>query len=290
MPRARILLWIVLGALVSAVLLSLHMRRADDGSLERIRKSGVIRIGYAVEAPYAFLTPGGEVTGQSPELARAIARRMGVEHVQWRLSEFGDLIGELKAGRIDVIAAGMFITPERAAQVAFSEPIFHVRPALLVARGNPRRLHGFRDVLSDGGARIAVLSGAVEAEALLRAGLPEARLVMTPDAQTGRVAVETGMADALALSSPTINWMAVSDQLGRSEIARPFDPAGIAQDARSGYGAFAFRKGDRELLAAWNAELGALKAGPDFLAIMDDFGFGPEELPGSVTTRELLSR
>ncbi|MBI5520896.1 MAG: ectoine/hydroxyectoine ABC transporter substrate-binding protein EhuB [Desulfovibrio sp.] len=290
MSRARILLWIVLGALVSAGMLSLYMRRADDGSLERIRKSGVIRIGYAVEAPYAFLTPSGEVTGQSPLVARAVALRLGVKHVQWRLSEFADLIGELKAGRIDVIAAGMFITPERAAQVAFSEPIFHVRPALLVAKGNPKRLHDFADVLANERVRIAVLTGAVEAEALLRAGLPEGRLVMIPDAQTGRAAVETGMADGLALSSPTINWMAVSDQLGRAEIARPFDEAGIALDGRSGYGAFAFRKEDRALLAAWNAELNALKAGPAFLDIMDDFGFGPEELPGSVTTRELLSQ
>lgn len=289
MSRARILLWIVLGALVLAAVLSLFMRARDAGTLERIRANGVIRIGYAVEAPYAFLTPEGVVTGQSPELARRVVHRLGVKDIEWRLADFGALIAELKEGRIDVIAAGMFITPERAQQVSFSEPVFHVRPALLVARGNPKRLHSYTDALGDASVRLAVLTGAVEGQALLRAGLPEAQLIQVPDAQTGRVAVETGVADGLALSSPTIHWMAISDQLGRTEIARPFSSEGLELAARSGFGGFAFRKEDKGLLAAWNAEQQALAATPEFLDIMDDFGFGPEELPGRMTTREILA-
>ncbi|HWR04094.1 MAG TPA: ectoine/hydroxyectoine ABC transporter substrate-binding protein EhuB [Humidesulfovibrio sp.] len=289
MSRARILLWIVLGALASAAALSLFMRAKDDHTLERIRTSGVIRIGYAVEAPYAFLTPEGVVTGQSPELARRVAHRLGIKDIEWRLADFGALIAELKDGRIDVIAAGMFITPERAEQVSFSEPVFHVRPALLVARGNPKRLHSYKDALADGTVRLAVLTGAVEGQALLRAGLPEVQLIQVPDAQTGRVAVETGLADGLALSSPTIKWMAIRDQLGRTEIARPFTGAGLDLEARSGFGGFGFRKEDKSLLAAWNGELRALAADPEFLDLMDDFGFGPEELPGNMTTREILA-
>ncbi len=289
MSRVRILLWIVLGALISAAALSLYMRSAQDRALERIRKAGVIRIGYAVEAPYAFLTPEGKVTGQSPELARRLAQRLGIKDIQWHLSEFGALITDLKEGRIDVVAAGMFITRERGEQVSFSEPVFHVRPALLVAKGNPKRLHSYQDALADGRIRLAVLTGAVEGDALRRAGLAERQLVMVPDAQTGRVAVETGMADGLALSSPTIQWMAIREQLGRTEIARPFEATGLELGGRTGFGGFAFRKEDKSLLAAWNEELMALAASPEYLDLMDDFGFGPEEMPGSMTTREILA-
>lgn len=290
MSRTRILLWIVLAALAVAAALALHAKVSPDSSLDRIRKTGSIRIGYAVEAPHAYLTPEGEVTGQSPEVARRVVARLGINQIEWRLAEFGALITELREGRIDVVAAGMFITPERAALVNFSEPIFHVRPALLVARGNPRGLHSYRDALIDGRVRLAVLSGAVESDALRRAGLDESQLVMVPDAHTGRVAVETGLADGLALSSPTIQWMARRHKLGKTEIARPFEPPGPEFTGRTGYGAFAFRKEDKALLAAWNVELRELTASREYPALMHGFGFGPDELPGNASLKEILAR
>lgn len=290
MSRTRILLWIVLAALAVAAALSLHARVVADPSLERIRKAGSIRIGYAVEAPHAFLSPTGEVTGQSPEVARRVAARLGIENIEWRLVEFGSLLAELQEGRIDVVAAGMFITPERAALVSFSDPIFHVRQGLLVARGNPRGLHSYRDALADARVRLAVLSGAVEFDVLRRAGLEESQLVTVPDARTGRVAVETGLADGLALSSPTIQWMALREKLGKTEIARPFEAPGQEFTGRTGYGAFAFRKEDKALLAAWNRELRIFTASEDFRELMRSFGFGPDELPGDAGVKEILAR
>ena len=71
----------------------------SDQSLSRLQQAGVIRIGYTVEAPYAFLKPGGEVTGESPEVAKQIVARLGIRHIEWRQVEFGALISELEAGR-----------------------------------------------------------------------------------------------------------------------------------------------------------------------------------------------
>jgi membrane-bound lytic murein transglycosylase MltF len=75
-------------------------------------------------------TAGTCRTGESPEVAKQIAARLEVRQVKWRQAEFGALIAELEAGRIDVIAAGMFMTPERAQRVSFSVPSFHVRQGL----------------------------------------------------------------------------------------------------------------------------------------------------------------
>jgi len=116
-------------------------------------------IGYAEEPPYAFALDNGTVTGESPEVAKVIAARLGVADIEWRVVEFGNLIGELEAGRIDLIAAGMFITPERAGRVAFSEPTFRVQPGLLVAAGNPLGLHAYADIVANPAVRIAVLEG-----------------------------------------------------------------------------------------------------------------------------------
>lgn len=287
MSRARMLMTI-LGAILVA--LGVSFFSVNDPSLERVRKGGVLRIGYAVEAPHAFLTSAGDVSGQSPEVARCIAERLGIPRIEWRLVDFGALLDELREGRIDMVAAGMFITPERARLASFSDPIFHVRPGLLVARGNPHALHSFADVLAGNSVRVAVLSGAVEADVLRQAGLKAARLVMVPDAQTGRVAVEAGLADALALSSPTIQWMALGQELGKTEQARPFDLPGPEFDRCSGYGAFVFRKEDKALLAAWNREQKGFIASEEFRDLMESFGFGPDEMPGNVTTKEILAR
>jgi len=258
-----------------------------DRSLERIRESGVIRIGYSIEAPYAFLAPGGEVTGESPEVARRIVERLAIPEIEWRYVKFSSLIRELEDGRIDVVASGMFITPKRAAKVLFSEPTFHVQQALLVRKGNPRRLHSYEDAAKSPGVRVAVLAGSIEKSLLDGMGLPAQRIVIVPDAHSGRVVVASGRADGLALSSPTIRWMAMQDRTGRVAIAEPFaQPAGTG---KRGYGGFAFRKEDRQLRSAWNEAQRQFIGSDEHRSLIRRFGFSDRELPGAVTTAEVLS-
>lgn len=272
-------------ALLGAIIVGV----SRDRSLTRHQQEGVIRIGYAVEAPYAFLKKGGEVTGESPEVARRIVARLGIRRIEWVQTEFGALIPDLESGRFDVIAAGMFITPERAKAVAFSEPTFHVKQGLLVPRGNPQHLSSYRQAVSQGNVRLAVISGAVEEALLQRLGMPVQRLVVVPDARSGLVAVESGMADGLALSSLTINWMARCQSLGRTEQADPFEQSESDRKGKAGYGAFAFKMDDRQLRSAWNTQLEAFIGTQEHLGLVAGFGITPAELPGTVTTAEVLS-
>lgn len=282
------IIFVSLFAVVSAAAVFYYFQ---DGSLSRVRQpEGTLRIGYAIEAPYAFLKPGGEITGESPEVAKRIVQMLRLERIEWRQAEFGSLIAGLDAGRFDVIAAGMFITPERAERIAFSEPTFHVQQGLLVAKGNPLRIDSYQRLLALSDARVAVISGAVEETLLRRMGLAERQLVFVPDALAGRVAVESGMADGLALSSPTIRWMGLRDQLGKTQIAHPFDQPEPALKEKLGFGAFAFRPKDRQLLAAWNAQLKRFIGTQEHKALIFQFGFSAEELPGGVSTREVLGK
>lgn len=276
-------------AIVAALFIAAGWFLFHDQSLTRLRSEGTIRIGYAVEAPYAFLKPGGEITGESPEVAKLIVARLGIGRIEWQQSEFGSLIAGLESGRFDVIAAGMFISPERARRINFSEPSFHVQEALLVPKGNPRRLHSFAQALPPADVKIAVLAGSVEESLLLRLGLPDRQLVRVPDALTGRVAVESGTADGLALSSPTIRWMAMREQLGKTEMAEPFEQSELAQKERLGFGAFVFRKRDGQLQTAWNVELKKFIGSAEHQKLIAEFGFTPNELPGSITTWKILS-
>ncbi|MCC6232435.1 MAG: ectoine/hydroxyectoine ABC transporter substrate-binding protein EhuB [Verrucomicrobiales bacterium] len=253
-------------------------RLASD-TLGRVREAGMIRIGYAVEAPYAYLTPEGKVTGESPEIAALMAGRLGIPRVEWRLTEFSELLGGLEAGEFDVIAAGMFITPERQQRVAFSRPVFRVSPGLLVRKGNPHGLHSYADLIRQTATRIAVLSGAAEEELLLGMGFPETRLIRVPDALSGRVAVRSGRADGLVLSAPTIRWMVMNPIAGLTEMAEPFEAA-TGGDARwPAFGGFVFRKSDRALREAWDVELARFVGTEEHLRLVRSFGFTAAEVP-----------
>jgi polar amino acid transport system substrate-binding protein len=271
-PRWLILIAMLGGCAAAAGLLAFLLLPRGSLAAARYAANG-IRIGYAIEAPFAFLSSTGAVTGESPETARRIAARLGIRRVEWRQMDFNDLIPALEAQRIDVIAAGLFITPERQARVAFSIPTFRVTQGLLVAAGNPRGLHAYEDAVA-ALARIAVLSGSVEEAWFLRSGMPPASLLAVPDALTGRVAVESGAADGLALSAPTVRWIAGSG--GRSAAALPFrQPGGAA----ASFGGFAFRKADTGLRQAWDGALRAFLGGAEHRAVLSAFGFTAEELP-----------
>lgn len=278
---------IVTVAVVATALLVLFL---SDKSLWLIKQAGTIRIGYAVEAPFAYLKPGGEVAGESPVVANQIVARLGISRIEWYLMQFNSLIPALEAGRIDIVAAGMFITRERAQRVRFSQPSLHVHQGLLTAKGNPRQIHSYEQILTQPSLKIAVLSESVEEDLLRRIGLPENQLVMIPDALTGRAAVESGAADGLALSAPTVRWLARRGQLGNTEEAQPFYQPSLALKERLGFVAFAFRKGDRRLCSAWNAALNKFIGTREHLALISEFGLTWADLPGTVTTMEVLSR
>nr|BFE94367.1 hypothetical protein GCM10020185_49030 [Pseudomonas brassicacearum subsp. brassicacearum] len=105
----------------------------------RSKSNSSIRIGYANETPFAFTETDGNVTGESPEIAKIIFAKMGIKQVNGVLTEWGSLIPGLRAGRFDVIAAGMYITPARCKQVLFTDPQYQLPDALLVAKGNPKK-------------------------------------------------------------------------------------------------------------------------------------------------------
>lgn len=255
-----------------------------DRSLERARR-GPLVIGYAVEAPYAFVDLTGRVTGEAPEIARIVLTELEIRDVRWRLTSFDRLLDELQAGLVDVVAAGLFITPERAGRVAFSRPTAHVQQGLLVAPGNPRALHSYQQLAAEPGVRTAVVAGSVEALLLQRLG---AQVVTVPDALVGRVEVETGAVDALALSAPTLRWLARESHLGSCVVAEPFSQLPDAEVGARGYAAFAFRHADRALRLAWDERLASFVGSEWHLRLVADLGFSPAELPIDITAEDVL--
>lgn len=260
-------LFVAAGALVAALAVP---REPDRWS--QIRTRGVVRVGHAIEPPYAY-RDGDRVTGEAPEVAAAVLARLGIHRIEWVEVEFGSLIPQLLIGRYDMIASGMFILPERAQLIDFSRPSFCARTALLVARGNPHRLGSLTDLATDPRARLAVLAGAAEAPAARAAGVPAERVLEISNLALALAALREGGAEALALTRPTIQRLA--DRHPEFEIVTA---TGTRAGPRS-CGGFGFHPRDRAFRDAFDGAMTDFVGGPEHVALVRPFGFTADELP-----------
>jgi polar amino acid transport system substrate-binding protein len=246
-----------------------------ETTFERAKSQGFIRVGFANEAPFGFATPDGKLTGEAPEVAKAVLAKIGIPQVDGVLTEFGSLIPGLKAGRFDVIAAGMFINPKRCAEIAFSEPSYGIGQAMLVKSGNPKGIKDYSSIKENADLKLAVMAGAVEAGYAKDAGVPESQLVVLPDQSSLLAAVQSGRADAAALTA-----LSIADMAKKGEAVESTKPFGeVAGQSVKGHGGFGFRKEDTDLLEAFNAELKKFIGTPEHIALVTPFGFGEDYLP-----------
>lgn len=87
---------------------------------------------------------GDEIKGFDIELAKQIAKDAG-KTLKVENMKFDSLIVALNSGKIDFIASGMTITPERQASVNFSEPYYEATQVLLVNKNNDT-IHTLDDI------------------------------------------------------------------------------------------------------------------------------------------------
>lgn len=89
--------------------------------------TNVLHVGTNAEfAPFSFVEEG-RVMGFEIDLIKLVAQKIGKEIVIVDLP-WDALIPELRSGSVDVIAAGMTITDERAKAVSFTEPYLDGEP------------------------------------------------------------------------------------------------------------------------------------------------------------------
>ncbi len=260
----------------------------DENTLARIQRTGTIRIAFANEAPYGYLdTTTGEVTGEAPEIAKAILKKMGVDHVEPIVADFGSLIPGLKAKRVDMIAAGMYITPQRAKEISFSNPTYGIGESFIVKAGNPLDLHGYEDVRDNPDAKIGVMGGSVEQGYARDMGVSDNQVLVFSDYNSAILGLKGGQIDAVAATDLTVNDLLRKQDSDEIEKASDFQDPVIDGNTIRGYGAFGFRQEDVALRERFNEELAKFIGSPEHLELIEPFGFDESTLPGDVTAKEL---
>lgn len=280
-PSRRRQAGLLAGVLLLAALAGAPAEAVAQSALEAARDGGTVTLAIAGEAPYGYRDASGRVTGEAPEIARAILSRIapeaGTEFVE---TAFGQLIGALRDGEADIAAAGMFVTPERCALVAFSNPTYVVGEAFAVRRGNPKRLTDYPSISDDPDARIGLIAGTVEYNYALVAGIPADRAPLYRSFEDAIEALKAGEVDAVGLTALTAQGL-VADEPDL-EATPQFFPE-IDGETVKGYGAFAFRKEDAALVEAFDAALADFIGTEEHLALVEPFGFRGDMLPDQTT-------
>ncbi|WP_417537973.1 ectoine/hydroxyectoine ABC transporter substrate-binding protein EhuB [Marinomonas sp.] len=265
----------------SAALLTFSV---SANTLDKIQSEGAVTIGVANEVPYGYTTPDGKPAGEAPSIAVHVLNDLGVDNVNVVVTEFGSLIPGLRAGRFDVIAAGMYITPKRCKQILFSNPTYSIGEGFLVKNGNPQALNGY-DSIDVNDVKLGVMSGSVEYGYARDFGIAMNKIVTLPDYPSGVAALKSGRIDALAGTSLTMASLAQKDD--RVELAQPFTPLMIKGESIKGYGGFGFRPADTALRDAFNENLTVFIDTKEHIAMVEPYGFGKHTSPGGMTAKEL---
>ncbi|EKX68394.1 ectoine/hydroxyectoine ABC transporter solute-binding protein EhuB [Streptomyces ipomoeae 91-03] len=266
------------GAVVGASSGCSRVATADTGDgghlLEQLRAKGTVRLGIAGEQPYGYIGADGEITGSAPAIATRIFRRLGVDRVEPFPTEFGSLIFGLNSLQFDVVAAGMYINPERCEQVLFADPEYQMKDAFIVPRGNPKKLRTYADI-ARAGARMATGIGYAEIDYAKDAGVK--RIDTLPDQLAGLLAVEQGRVDVFVGTAVTVRNVVEQTKSTKVEATDEVTPYLDGKPVVD-VGGFAFRLPERNLWAAFNRELHKMKRSGELLDVMRPFGFTKDQM------------
>ncbi len=189
--------WLVSGALASVAF------GAQADTLDQIRKSGEIRLGYRVDAPpMASNDANGQAVGYSVDLCRRIATAVKEELKLANLKvtmvplTSQDRIDAIVNNKADIECGATTITLSRRKQVDFTAMTFVTGGSLLSLAHS-----GIDSVAKVAGKSVAVVGGTTTESALkefLSKSLIDAKVVVVPNREEGMKQLDSKQVDAYA--------------------------------------------------------------------------------------------
>ena len=245
-----------------------------DGTLKKIKSSGVFTLGYREAAPpFSFPGPDKRPVGYSIDLcmqvASAIQKQLKMENLKldWVPVTAENRIDMVAQGKIDMECGTTTTSLSRQERVDFSLMTFVDGGSLLTKADAD--LRGVGDLA---GKRIAVMPGTTTETALakfLKDEFIQVQTVRVKDPLEGVAAIEKGQADAFASDRGILIGIAVTSKdpkrFGLANVLFSYEPYG-----------FMLRRNDGAFRLAVNRALAAIYRSGDIIAIYERWfgGFG----------------
>ncbi|WP_178106649.1 substrate-binding periplasmic protein [Pseudomonas mangiferae] len=231
-----------------ASLLSLSAQAAD------------YRVGTTTSGmPFTFLDLGSEkIKGFVPDLMDALGEE---EHFSYDLvpSRFDALIPAIGSGKIDIIAAPMYITDERKKVVDFTQPIYTYGEGLLQKADDATDYRSLDDLK---GKTVGVETGTTFIEILRQRG--EVKDIKTYGASADLMRdVALGRVDVGLWDAPILAYQLEKSPNPKLKMAKDY------QAQMAGSIGFSVRKGNAETLKKLNDGLDALRQDGRLKALLE---------------------
>ena len=217
--------------------------------LDKVKKSGKMSVGLmGTYPPYNFLNNKNEVDGFDADIAKEVAKRIGVE-AEFITSEWSGMIGGLEKEKFDVVISQMTITDERKKTMDFSEPYIKNTVNIIVREDNDaiKSLQDFK------GKKIGVGLGTNDEKYLKEVAMPKVgdfEIVTYNDVITTLLDLNTGRIDATVN-----NLFAIKPQVEKNDLKIK----AVGDPIKEDFAGIAIRKGNQEFLAALDKALEDMK-------------------------------
>ena len=234
----------------------------------------VLRIGTeGAYAPFNYTNADGTLGGFDIEIANAICDDMKMT-CDIMAQDWDGIIPGLKAGKYDAIVAAMSVTPERAQQVAFTDPYFSNALVFLAKKDSRFDPSNSSDIDTHS---IAAQRSTISSQWLEKA-YPKANMKLYDTLSNAFLDLGAGRVDAMISDKlPAIEWL--SSPSGSDYVLK-----GEEIDINDNF-AIAVRPDDDELQAKINTSLANIKANGTYDKINQKYF----ALPAASTTKNTTS-
>lgn len=230
-----------------------------------------IRIAYIDEPPFYWTENDKSVKGADIELIETVLREIGVTSIEYHHTTFEELLPGLQADRWD-INVPIFVTDERAKDVAFSIPVWALGDGFVVLQGNPKQLTGYETVALRSDAKLGLIPGQIQFSKAKLGGVNDSQIIMFKNQDELIAALLSGNIDAFAATAVGNNAIVKTNPELQSV---PFD---ISEGNDLPVGAFSFNKNNHELLQAVNDHLEKYLGSADHRMKMAKYGITASEI------------
>jgi len=238
----------------------------EKNRLEDIKGKGEITVVSPLnDITYFYLdTKANKITGIDADIINEIAKRLGINKVEMKVSPFSDLLERLNTDdSIDISAGGIYITPKREELVSFTEPLYKGSEAIVVPAFSTINFKSDLKNAVVGVERGTVFEGL--AEKWKKSNLIKDIVIFDTSADLLN-AINSNKVDAGIVDSVIVKYSLLKD---KNLILRMLKDYKTEVSATVG---IAVRKNDTTLLNAFNEKINEMKADGTLYAILVNNG------------------
>ncbi|WP_422386051.1 transporter substrate-binding domain-containing protein [Izhakiella australiensis] len=178
---------------------------APTSTLQTVLQRGTLKVGDCLSfAPFGFYDKAGNPDGYDVDLAKELAKRMGVK-LEMVNTTSANRIPNLQTNKVDVVFCNFTRNMERAKEIGFTQPYVVASEAMLV-----RKDSGIKSAHDMTDKTIATVKGSTNGDEVRSMGI-KVKIQEYDSSQAAILAVKQGQADAMIEDNNFLAYQAKLD-------------------------------------------------------------------------------